>query len=597
MKTNLANTIRKLSSRISTGNKRRSPANGSNTSSVGGVTSLILPALLLLAVFVANGVSVYATTSSITLTIDDATVDMNAISTNANGSFFKSGDSTISATTNNATGYTLKVIATSSSNYNKLINSSDSNAVLTSITSAVIEDDFKNSANTTYNGKWGYLPSKLNSVANTSFQPAPSDVGDTLDITSAANNTANTYTLAIGARIDSSVKIGEYSNTYNVVMVANAIPYTISYEGNVATNMPTNTSGTTESSTITLSSNTPVRSGYEFLGWCDGTVTTANNTDSCSGTTYAAGGTYTLDGTTTNNISLTAMWEMPFCGAHTCMQDLTSSTIATLLPSTGSTATVYDSRDQQQYTIAKLLDGKYWMTTNLNLAGGTALSADDTDVTSTYISGFTTQGNLTKSGNTIVLPTSSPTGTSVSGYYTDDTMAYVTNSGNNTTTCNSSTPCNSYYSWIAATLGGKQADGSTAQTSTGYNAAASICPKGWRLPTSTTSNANATTNNNWKTGDWYALATAYGANLESSRIQNDATFYKKAGPGTTPNFLLAGEYNLGSFYNGGSNGSYWSSTAGSSTNAFHLWFHSGYVDSAYSTNRRLGFSVRCVYGS
>ncbi|MBR3353561.1 InlB B-repeat-containing protein, partial [Candidatus Saccharibacteria bacterium] len=412
MKTNLANTIRKLSSRISTGNKRRSPANGSNTSSVGGVTSLILPALLLLAVFVANGVSVYATTSSITLTIDDATVDMNAISTNANGSFFKSGDSTISATTNNATGYTLKVIATSSSNYNKLINSSDSNAVLTSITSAVIEDDFKNSANTTYNGKWGYLPSKLNSVANTSFQPAPSDVGDTLDITSAANNTANTYTLAIGARIDSSVKIGEYSNTYNVVMVANAIPYTISYEGNVATNMPTNTSGTTESSTITLSSNTPVRSGYEFLGWCDGTVTTANNTDSCSGTTYAAGGTYTLDGTTTNNISLTAMWEMPFCGAHTCMQDLTSSTIATLLPSTGSTATVYDSRDQQQYTIAKLADGKYWMTTNLNLAGGTALSADDTDVTSTYISGFTTQGNLTKSGNTIVLPTSSPTGTS-----------------------------------------------------------------------------------------------------------------------------------------------------------------------------------------
>ena len=149
MKTTLATTIRKLSSRISTGNKRRSPANGSNTSSVGGVTSLILPALLLLAVFVANGVSVYAATSSITLTIDDATVDMNAISTNANGSFFKSGDSTISATTNNATGYTLKVIATSSSNYNKLINSSDSNAVLTSLTSAVIEDDFKNSANTT----------------------------------------------------------------------------------------------------------------------------------------------------------------------------------------------------------------------------------------------------------------------------------------------------------------------------------------------------------------------------------------------------------------------------------------------------------------
>ena len=175
-------------------------------------------------------------------------------------------------------------------------------------------------------------------------------------------------------------------------------------------------------------------------------------------------------------------------------------------------------------------------------------------------------------------------------------MAYVTNSGNNTTTCNSSTPCNSYYSWIAATLGGKQADGSTAQTQNGYNAAASICPKGWRLPTSTTSNANAQSNNNWKTGDWYALATAYGANLESNYYQNAATFYNNAGPGTTPNFLLAGYYYNGSFYGGGSGGYYWSSTAYSSTNAYRLYFDSGNVSSANYSGRRYGLSVRCVYG-
>ena len=583
MKTNLANTIRKLSSRISTGNKRRSPANGSNTSSVGGVTSLIL-------LFGVCGIGlfmganeVYATTSSISLTIDDATVDMNAISTNANGSFFKSGDSTISATTNNATGYTLKVIATSSSNYNKLINSSDSNAVLTSITSAVIEDDFKNSANTTYNGKWGYLPSKLNSVANTSFQPAPSDVGDTLDITSAANDTANTYTLAIGARIDSSVKIGEYSNTYNVVMVANAIPYTISYEGNVATNMPANTSGTTESSTITLSSNTPVRSGYEFLGWCDGTVTTTNNVDSCSGTTYAAGGAYTLDGTTTNNISLTAMWEIPAAtiANSTYLQDVEEC------PSTLTTGQVYslkDSRDEQSYNVAKLADGKCWMVSNLNLAGGTVLSSDKSDVPST---------------NYYTLPASTTisSGTSVqSGQFSSDTTAYVFNTGNNTTTCNSSTPCNSYYSWLAATAGGKDSSGNAVSTN-GYNAAYSICPKGWRLPTSTTSNASAQSNNNWKTGDWYALATAYGANLESNYYQSAATFYNNAGPGTTPNFLLAGYYIFGSFGNGGSYGYYWSSTAYSSTYAYFLYFSSRSVNSANYNGRRVGVSVRCVYGS
>ena len=105
--------------------------------------------------------------------------------------------------------------------------------------------------------------------------------------------------------------MGEYSNTYNVIMVANAISYSIVYNDGVVSNMPTDTTGTSPTTSLTLSSDTPVRSGYEFIGWCDGTVTTTNNVDSCSGTTYAAGGTYTLDGTTTNNISLTAMWEVP----------------------------------------------------------------------------------------------------------------------------------------------------------------------------------------------------------------------------------------------------------------------------------------------
>ncbi|MBR3055797.1 hypothetical protein IKG64_00545, partial [Candidatus Saccharibacteria bacterium] len=142
---------------------------------------------------------------------------------------------------------------------------------------------------------------------------------------------------------------------------------------------------------------------------------------------------------------------------------------------------------------------------------------------------------------------------------------------------------------------GKNSSGSSVTTN-GYNAAYSICPKGWRLPTSTTSNANAQTSPNWKTGDWYALATAYGANLESSYYQNAASFYNNAGPGTTPGFLLAGYYNNGSFLNGGSRGFYWSSTARSSTSAYPLYFNSGYVDSANIDSRRYGFSVRCVYG-
>jgi len=255
------------------------------------------------------------------------------------------------------------------------------------------------------------------------------------------------------------------------------------------------------------------------------------------------------------------------------MQSVTSSDLATLMPNTGDTTTLPDARDGQQYTVAKLADGKYWMTTNLNLAGGTTLNASDSNV---------------PSDNYYTLPASSTSG------FSSDTTASVYNSGNTTSTCTGS-GCYSYYSWLAATAGGKDSSGNAVSTN-GYNAAYSICPKGWRLPTSTTSNANAQTSNNWKTGDWYALATAYGANLESNYYESAATFYNNAGPGTTPNFLLAGVYGRGSFLYGGSYGYYWSSTASSSTRAYGLYFDSGSVASAYNNDRMSGYPVRCVYG-
>ena len=282
---------------------------------------------------------------------------------------------------------------------------------------------------------------------------------------------------------------------------------------------------------------------------------------------------------------------------HTSINDITTmqefGTRSEAIKNSMTTNTVYtltDTRDGESYKIAKLADGNVWMLENLNLAGGTALSADDTDVTSTYISGFTTQRRLTKDGNTIILPASAASG------FNNSSNAFVYNSGNKTN-CGASgqnTPCYSYYSWIAATLGGKQDNGSTAQNDNGYNAAASICPKGWKLPTSTTSNAAAQYNGNWKTGDWYTLATAYGANLENNYYQNSSTFYNNAGPGTTPNFLLAGLYDSGSFLYGGGYGHYWSATSNSSASAYYLYFGSEHVYSANGLNRSNGISVRCL---
>ena len=258
------------------------------------------------------------------------------------------------------------------------------------------------------------------------------------------------------------------------------------------------------------------------------------------------------------------------------MQDMTTAKLNQLMPSEHSTIVMRDKRDDQEYTIARLKDGKYWMIKNLNLAGGTTLTSELTDFEDTYTipsdQGWQAGGKL---------PNSSASGFDTNNY------AYVYNSGKTGTDC-LDPGCYSYYSWDAATLGSGR-NISTDNTDAPY----SICPKGWRLPTS-----GAQSNNGWKRGDFYKLAIAYGANLESNWYQGSSTFYNNAGPNTTvPNFLLSGYYYGSSFYHGGSSAFYWSATSyGSSTYACNLYFDSGRLGSASDYYRGDGFAVRCVFG-
>ena len=261
---------------------------------------------------------------------------------------------------------------------------------------------------------------------------------------------------------------------------------------------------------------------------------------------------------------------------ETCMQTMTTCPAAP--------TTVTDSRDGRQYTVAPI-GSDCWMTTNLDLAGGTALSADDTDVTSAYISSFTTSNNLTKSGDTIVLPAS----TTSSGFDTDN-YSYVANSGNASSNCSNAPGCYSYYSWDAATVGSGRSI-----TADNTDAPYSICPKGWHLPNTRTDTDD--------TSDFRKLMIALGG---SSSIETyngyttptGATMFSalQASPN---NFLPAGSYFDGSFHGGGSGGVYWSSTSYSnSSRAFLFSFiDSRIVYSADYTNRYVGFSVRCVLGS
>ena len=260
-------------------------------------------------------------------------------------------------------------------------------------------------------------------------------------------------------------------------------------------------------------------------------------------------------------------------GGYYVMQDMEPGICATATEN--SELTVIDIRDNNTYTIAKLADGRCWMTQNLDLPGETALYSE----TSNVPEGYPESGEVPY----YTLPASSTEG------FDDNTKAFVYNSGNHTDSCTSSQPCYSYYSWIAATAGSGMG-----MTTANPNAPYDVCPTGWRLPTS--SQITPLENHS----ELYNLLYAYGMKTGGISANNTTnptgtTVYDNIKKGTLPNIVLSGQCYQGSCTNAGNWTHLWSSTVSS---AYHQTYTASIaswtVSSANNDVQRYGFSVRCV---
>ena len=265
------------------------------------------------------------------------------------------------------------------------------------------------------------------------------------------------------------------------------------------------------------------------------------------------------------------------------LADLTSVERAAIIAATPEETThqLKDSRDEKVYNVTKLKDGKVWMTSNLNLAGGTELYSDDSNVAA--------ENTRASQNPYYTLPASS-----TSGFSSNGVKESVYNSNNETssqTDCYDNHPCNSYYTYEVATVG------SAIQAMVDNDDAPySICPRGWRLPSS-----HGYTDSS---SDFRALVIAYGGSksvslYDSSTNPTGVEMYNKLGPGTAANFLLAGFYSLSRFAVGGTVGGYQSSSSYSSDPYGHrfFWMNSGTLSAANSQTRGVGYSVRCVLNS
>ena len=180
----------------------------------------------------------------------------------------------------------------------------------------------------------------------------------------------------------------------------------------------------------------------------DPQITTEAPTTDTYNLTFAAKVDSSLpSGTYTNTVTVSVVVNpayVPTISEVADMQDVTAEICAA--SAEGETATLIDTRDGSDYTVAKI-NGACWMTQNLRLAGGTTLTTSDSNVARDY-----------------TLPTTQLAGNSYS--YTAPQ-----------TTISSDTSYGGYYNYCAASAG------TVCSSSSAQDATQDICPKGWRLPT------------------------------------------------------------------------------------------------------------------
>lgn len=439
--------------------------------------------------------------------------------------------------------------------------------------------------------------------ANTGSSATDTVLGSKLETTYAAyiSNTqvADTY--------EGKVK---YVLVHPSTMVAGT--YTINYLANGGSGTMTNSTVTGlynfESQTLAENGYT-APSGYQFAGWCtvqdqtaSGVVSGANPQTTCTGNSYAASSILSASPSTSatanGTMNLYAYWsKLPYSSCPTSpmistvasgityMQDINSSNSTTVLSAltTNTTYQIKDNRDNETYCVAKLADGKLWMLDNLAL--------DLTD--STILNNLSSDNTNASTGLPYLKGTS--TGTTSDKYATspvsvfDSTNTYsdprVSLASKNVVPTDATSTAGGYkvggyYNYCAASAGSYCYGNGTSYGTSSGNATESICPKGWRMPTGNTS------------GEYSALANAiYGSTSSTS----DATAY--ANYRAALHLPLSGYFYSGSAYDQGSNGRWWSSTRDVNYLMYTLNASTSTINPAYSSNRRNGYSLRCVAGS
>ena len=456
-------------------------------------------------------------------------------------------------------------------------------------------------------------------------------------------NITSGYTLSIIGSDDTGNLVGQNNSSNVFSSITSTVSETdfsaaanTSYNGkwgykvskNSATNNNYVASPTTTSTTIDTVTNFSGTNNYTFTIGARANDTTP--VDNYSATFVISAVSIIACNSTATNIS-----------DAICMQDMNDSVINSMVE--GTQYRLLDNRDNKLYYIAKMKDGRVWMTQNLDLDLETApnkvaaLTSDNTNLTTAYATDGTTllpgysvdNGTITFTPSAATSTTASDWKTSTSGTtnyntlpqsfdygdyyrYTDANGTSTTYSGDNArANCDAAHPDGScdhfhagnYYDWTAAV-----AMNNTNSTSNGgvdnnyyntgqFTAANSICPKGWRLPRGRTSNTATDVgyyseiNYTWFTED--IVAGLVSSNGTAGVYSEDG--YNRASNG--PLYLARTGYksNTSSPSNSTTSSYYWANTVNTSSTGYSAYTNSSAAPYPLTNNNKyVGLAVRCV---
>lgn len=531
---------------------------------------------------------------------------------------FNSASSTVVIGTNNFTGYTM---AFSTVNANTdLVHTQDSSATIPTITlpsgrDSILASEFSGA-------EYGY------SLNGTDYMPVVNDVVKT------GSRGTDSFGLTIGVLTETNTLAGDYERTLTITAVANAPSVAITYDQNTTDtviNMPAQDEFTLSNNTITVSGKTPVRDGYDFLGW----------EDSATNEIFMPSDTFTADPTIANVRILTAIWELQCTGiCYDGNGDDGTGSMAAQNVAAGDTATLRAPNFRKpgygflgwntkadgtgilygpNETISVTQPVRLWLyATWIAPEQGVTLQTFNKEVEpySSYEKGTVIALRDERDGNVYAVAKLADE----NWWITENLRLNPSDANTTITTTNSNNPSSSFVQELETTYKGQdispwktcsvsdancynqisysadfinmsnQSSPSSMQLNTAwysygvlYNwytanggGSGDICPAGWHLPTG-------------GNGEFRNLDLALGGNGESRGGANVSANWRKA----PYNFTYAGYIDGTSSWTTGSNGNYWSSTPGYRLVIYNDNLRPG-TDSWYMGR---GHSVRCIANS